>query len=394
MNKSLLMSWAPRALIAGCGLVWVAFDSVAVATPGTAAVSQQNSGMGVVHSYEMTAEDETLKFSITLPEGWQVSKDTGGFRMFAEPSIKAQPTAQNPVVADPNITVSASRNPMPIDELSVEPYAQQIIAGLQRVVGESANLEIFLRKLVDVSDDRKGLLYYVRYKKGSFDVFNAVLVVSSATHLFRVTLTDYETTFDKNLEAIFPFMASIDVGTSSVVRPSLTETLTPWVGAFLALVVVFLGSRLIMHRLAQSQGGDEIGESDEDTRYSVHPMSQPASMASKADGSEYDASFGKSSAASRFGQGAADYTEVPLSQAIAGSSGVAMSGHASVAPGRSVTDPESEFGELSGAPAKSYARQASSVAHGKSRAASQNAPKSEYDKSGFGFSRGPDDDDL
>jgi hypothetical protein len=346
---------------------------------------------GVSHDYELTTEDEVLKFSITLPADWDVLKDSGGFELFAEPKVKAVPTPANPVVADPNITVTASRNPMPIDEQALEPYAQQIILGLQRTLGDEAGLEVFLKRIVDVGESRQGLLYYLRYKKGSFDVFNAVLVISSASHIFRVTLTDYQTTFDKNLETLFPFMASIDIGPTQLKRPSLSEILTPWIAGFLGLTVCFFLGRLLMRRLASSRFSEDLSESMDEVKYSVHPLTSGRGNQQE----NFDSSFGRSSEASRF-EGGTDLTEVPLSQAVAASSvsahshrGSAFSdvqlSNASAAPGRSVTDPESEFGELSAIPAPS--RTAPKSNRSASRAAKDYPPDSE-----FGFTRSPDDD--
>lgn len=373
-------------------MFWSALVVSALPVPARANVS------GVMHEYELANDEEVLKFTITLPENWDVKKDSGGFEFFAEPKDKIQPTAENPIVADPNVTVTASRNPTPIDELSLEPYAQQMIAGLQKSVGEEAGLEVFLKRVVDVNPARKGLLYYIRYKKGSFDVYNAVLVVSSAKHVFRVTLTDYQTTFDANLEKLYPFMSSIDVGPTQLVRPSLAEILMPWVSGFLALVVVFLGSRAVMQRLASSRLRDDLGESFDESRYSTHGFGRGAARESER---EYDSAFRESSEASRL-ESSATMTEVPLSQAIAAhsrntgsSGGRSLAGrsahsqflnHTATSGVRSVTDPETEVGDFSGAPIKSHAGakspKNSSVANGY-------PPNSE-----FGLTRAPDDDEA
>jgi hypothetical protein len=349
---------------------------------------------GSVHEYKK----DDLSFSIMLPEDWEVSQNTAGFDLFAEPKEKKLPTAENPVVADPNITVSASRNPMPIDEQSLEKYSGQIFAGLQSVVGESAGLEVFLKKVVDVNDSRKGLLYYVRYKKGKFDVFNAIMVVSSETHVFRVTLTDYGVSFDANLDKFFPFMSSINIGNTQMIRPSLLEVYIPWIAGFLGLIIVLFVGRMIMHSFAQGRLSRALSESVSEQAYSSYPTSKAVDFKTSEVKSDYDPEFRQSSEMSRF-HGDGDMTEVPLSQAMGSQSRVSES-----MTRRSVSDPESEYGDISAVPSAAGTQhsthqkvQGNNAPSQKSKAsARQSAHGSEGSSPGtsFGFTRAPEDDDA
>jgi hypothetical protein len=388
--RDVIRTWF-RPLVAGLGLSLPLLTSVSFGQAGS------------VHEYKT----DDLSFSMMLPADWEVSQDTAGFDLFAEPKEKKLPTAENPVVADPNITVSASRNPMPIDEQALEKYSGQIFAGLQKVVGENAGLEIFLKKVVDVNDSRKGLLYYVRYKKGKFDVFNAIMVVSSETHVFRVTLTDYGVSFDANLDKYFPFMSSINIGASQIVRPSLLEVAIPWIAGCLGLIIVLFVSRMVMHSLAQGRLSEALSESVSEQAYSSYPQSKPVDFKGSVVDfkgtevkSDYDPEFRESSEMSRF-HGEGDMTEVPLSQAMGSQSRVSDS-----MIRRSVSDPESEYGDPSAVPSAAGAQHSK---HQRSQAKSAPAQKakaparqSEHGSEGsayspgtsFGFTRAPEDDDV
>lgn len=367
--------------------------------------SQAFAQAGSLHEYKKG----DLNFSIMLPVEWEVTENSGGFDLFAEPKVKKLPTAENPIVADPNITVTVSRNPMPIDEQSLQKYASQIVTGLQKVVGESAGLEVFLKKIVDVSDSRKGLLYYVRYKKAKFEVFNAILVVSSETHLFRVALTDYEVSFDANLDKYFAFMSSINIGSTQIIRPTLLESATPWIAGFLGLTILLFVIRMLMHSMAQGKLSAALSESLSEQSYSAHPLSRPVDFKGNEVKSDYDPEFRQSTERSRF-QNEGELTEVPLSQAMGSQSRVSES-----RTRRSVSDPESEFGDLSAipsavAPQHSSQHLTQSAIHRKgqgqgapSQSLTTKAPPSKQSEQGtkgsvpgtsFGFSRSLDDDEV
>lgn len=294
-----------------------------------------------VQGVQLKYQNEGLSFSILVPEDWDAQMDSNGFEVFAEPKEKIKPSDSNPVVADPNLTVTVSRNPMPIDQESLETYAAQMQTGLVKSLGESAGLEVFLKKTVDLPEKRTGLLYYLRYKKGSFDVYNAVLVVSSDTHLFRVTLTDYEVGFDANLEKVFPFMASIDVGPGKVERESLLEVLSPWLAAGVAVFLLAAGLHMIRHRFSQEKLSGSLEESIHEQKTSRVPFMKPVFFKSSQNEEDYDPEFRETSNQSRYNEADGDFSEVPLSAAIGSGSLTPRSGTGSV------TDPETEVSGIS-----------------------------------------------
>lgn len=296
-----------------------------------------------VQGVQLRYQNEGLSFSILVPEDWDAQLDTNGFEVFAEPIEKAKPTDSNPVVADPNLTVTVSRNPMPIDQESLETYAAQMQAGLGKSLGESAGLEVFLKKTVDLPEERTGLLYYLRYKKGSFDVYNAVLVVSSDTHLFRVTLTDYEVGFDANLEMVFPFMASIDIGPGRIERESLLEVLAPWLAVALALFLLAAGLHMLRMRMARENLTGSLEDSILEQKSSRDPVVKSVSFKSTQAEADYDPVFRESSNPSHY-NGEGDFSEVPLSAAMGSGS---FSLGAETGSTGSVTDPETEVSGIS-----------------------------------------------
>ncbi len=304
----------------------------------SSAVAQEGAS-GVVVDYQK----EGLSFSAVFPENWTVEKDVNGFELFAEPTEKKEPTASNPVVADPNLSIATSRNPMPIDEEALEVYENQMKTGLTQAVGEKAGLDIFLKRVVDLTDTRKGLLYYLKYKKGDFDIYNAVLVLSTDTHLFRVTLTDYEVGFDSNLETLFPFMAAIDVGQGHVVRDSLIVVLSPWLAGALAFFVLVFAIHMLRHRVSQGKLSGALDESIQEQSTARVPFWKPIFFRGSEKEEDYDSEFRETSNQSRYGD-QDDFTEVPLSEAMGSGSFPSMS---STGNAGSVTDPETEVSQIS-----------------------------------------------
>ena len=297
---------------------------------------------GVLSEYA----SEGLNFSIVFPEDWDVVQNVSGFEVFAEPKEKAVPTASNPVVADPNIAVAVSKNPMPIDEESLEKYAIQMVLGLQKSLGESAQPEVFLKRMIEIKNQRPALLYYIRYKKGKFEVYNAIVVASTDTHLFRVTLTDYAVSFDANLEKLFPYVSTLDVGAGQAVRPDILSVATPWIGGAIAFLIFMLVLQVVRNRLFQSSISANLAHSSRDEGSSARAHSRAVEFKGHEVDEDYDPEFRQSSESSRF-DGDDQFTEVPLSQAIGSGAAGSHIGYASRHGRGSVADPETEVSGFS-----------------------------------------------
>jgi hypothetical protein len=177
-------------------------------------------------------------FKMQVPTTWKINRDYSGYALFMEPIEKSVPSQENPVVADPNITVSITRNPMPIDKKQLNEYAKEIELKFSETNGTSNDFQIFSKNFVEkLPNGKSALLYYLTYKRNSFDVMSAVLVTSGAKHLVRITLNDYKVSFDKNLESLFPVMASIDVEGNAPSRVEAWQQYLPYGASILACIV-------------------------------------------------------------------------------------------------------------------------------------------------------------
>ena len=186
-------------------------------------------------------------FKMTVPSDWIKQKDYSGYALFMEPKQKNQPTPENPVVGDPNLTVSVTRNPMFIDQESLEEFSKELQEKFTQVNGAS-ELQVFKETLQELPGNRKGLLYYFTYKKNNYDVMSAILVVSNKTAMYKVTLTDYKVGFDKNLEKYFPIMASVVVEGEPLIRESALNRYWPFLAGIAGLMALIFTGRFISHR--------------------------------------------------------------------------------------------------------------------------------------------------
>lgn len=246
----LLAAVSPKVLLAQEGAETTSAPaSQAAASEGEAGAQAASSGLMVV---DWTYEDPDRGFTMQVPSDWTVQKDFAGYNAFLEPTVKAQPTDENPVVADPNISVIVRRDPMPIDQESLESYAKVIESSFTETNGEGSELDIFQKNLFDLPDGKKALLYYMTYKKNGFDVSSAILVMSNDKAMYRVKLTDYKVSFDKNLERLFPVMASVQVPGEAMTRVPFWQPFLPFAAVAGALVVL-VGAAMAMRRRQQKK---------------------------------------------------------------------------------------------------------------------------------------------
>jgi hypothetical protein len=234
-------------LVGGSALVVAAFSalsSVSLAQDAPAESTSVASGApsdSVVNVVDWTYDDPERGFTMQVPADWKVQRDFAGYNAFMEPTIKVQPTAENPVVADPNMSVIVRREPIPIDQRSLEDYAREIVVKFTEANGE-AGLQIFSKNIVDLPGGKKGLLYYLTYQKNGYDVVQAILVMSNAKAMYRVSLTDYKVGFDRNLERYFPVMASLQVEGEPPRRVESWEPFVPFAAAGVGIVAVVGGA--------------------------------------------------------------------------------------------------------------------------------------------------------
>ena len=213
----------------------------------------------------LTAQDYSYQapgkaFQFQIPSDWEQRTDYAGYALFLTPKVHQEATAETPVVADPILTVSVVREPQAIDEEGLEEFGKELSLKLSQA-GGAEGLQLFQKSIVSVNDGRKGLLYYLTFRKGSYDMMSAVLVVSNTAARYRVQLTDFKESFNKNLEKYFSIMSSIAITGDAPVRETPWDTLGPFVlggvGALVALLVLgrWLSSRSRNQDAEHDDGG-------------------------------------------------------------------------------------------------------------------------------------------
>lgn len=178
-------------------------------------------------------------FSLQVPIDWHAKTEHGGYALFIEPIEKKIPTDLHPIVANPNITVAVTTNPMPIDETSLNYFLEEIKTGFKTASGENSTFEIIQKTVYEgLPGGRKGLLYYLSYEANGIPYGQAVLVLSSDKARFRVTLTDLQTFLDSNLERYFPVMASIEISGGVFPRETMFGVMFPYAASALGLLAL------------------------------------------------------------------------------------------------------------------------------------------------------------
>lgn len=224
-----------------CNLAF-SFSSQAENNCGTA------SSGGAVSAIEYEYKDPLKSFKMLVPADWSVQENFGGYALMLEPKVKLVPTADNPLVANPTMTVSVSANPIPIDEVELASFEKEIREKFVQTNGES-DLNIFSKSLMDnLPGGKRGLLYYYSYKKNGLDVVSAMLIMSNKTHRYRVILTDYKVCFSLNLERYFPIMSSLAIDGLPILRTSYLDFSLPILLILALLIGVFTIIRLVQLR--------------------------------------------------------------------------------------------------------------------------------------------------
>ncbi len=280
--------------------------------------------MVVDYEYVDAAKNPEKSFKMQVPSDWNVQKDYSGYSIFMDPKVKLQPSAQNPVVADPNISVIVRNTPQFIDEEQLETYSKEIEKNLKESLG-SASLNLFAKNILnDLPGGKKGLLYYLTYKRGEYDIKTAILVMSNETVMYRVSLTDYQVTFDKNLERYFPVMASIEIKGNPPTRESPYAPMIPWAGGAVGVIVMFgalsafNGAR--QRKLLNEVSGDDgygYASGSADANGSVPPRKASKGKPSKQryePEEDEDSGFASEAPSSAYGSSDSDMSEAPRPQ--------------------------------------------------------------------------------
>ena len=236
--------------------------------------SQQAASLPPLQVIDFEYQNPEKSFKMQVPFDWNLAQNKDGFAVFLEPKEKAVASEIAPVVADPNIKVAVFRSEMPlyIDDKSLEIYSKEILEKMGGAQAQADNplLSVFSKNIVDLSNGKKAMLFYVQDKRGQHEIMLAILVTSSGNNIFRVMFTDYKVGFDKNLERYFPVMTSIDVKGDVPVRPNPLKQIAPYaagVGGFIVLVWFLFFLRKKKYETQWGSDGDsDSDESSNDSR--------------------------------------------------------------------------------------------------------------------------------
>lgn len=260
-----------------------------------------------------------LEFTIQVPPLWLVEAGLAGYAAALKPSAKAQRLKlPGKIVADPKITIAASRKPIKFDAESLEKNASDLEEKFIKANGSRTKFQIFQRNIVnDLPDGNKGLLYYVSYTTDGVEVGQAILITGHEGARFRVTLSDHRMNFDRNLDRYYPFMTSIkfQAAASGEKNSKFAQDFALWgVGVVLSGVVIGLIARNRRNRMSTSSVRRKPA-SREARNHSLTDLNSQVSQlptnVSSAFGHELSGSDAQISEAPN--QSAAPYTEAGLS---------------------------------------------------------------------------------
>lgn len=290
-------------------------------TPCSVAAEGQSAGKSsLAESGQFYQHKEPgLEFSIQVPPLWLVEPGLAGYAAALKPSAKAKRLKlPGKLVADPAITIAASRKPIKFDNESLDKNASDIEEKFIKANGSGTNFQIFQRNIVsDLPLGKKGLLYYISYKTEGVEVGQAILITGNEGARFRVTLSDHRLNFDRNLELYYPFMTSIEFQAKPSVEKNSNFTMdfALWgVGVVLSGVVIGLIARNRRSRSGASsvrrKPASRASRNQSVTELSSQ-VSQFSTNVSSAFGQELSESDTKNSEAPN--ESAAPYTEAGLS---------------------------------------------------------------------------------
>lgn len=222
-------------------------------------------------------------FQMQVPSDWDVKTDFNGYEVFMEPKVKLQPTPENPVVADPNITVKVLNKTVYLDDQGLNDYEKEIYEKFTEANGQGNEFQIFQKNLFEINPQRKAFLFDITFKRNGYEVFQTILVTATEGRMYRLTLTDYKLFFDKNRERYFPILASVAIDGPAPVRVPFYMAYLPWaIGLVVVLVGLFV-ARMIWRRSAESGYASSSGDTD----YSDQPHSTYGGQSYVSGTSEY-----------------------------------------------------------------------------------------------------------
>ena len=205
-------------------------------------------------------------FSIVPPKGWEINAQRPDL------TLLAQPPMQNGVKYQRTLQVASFAGPRYIDAVTAKEFEEKI----PRMFAQSSQLVSDYRVRnqvpVDLSDGRKGLLFYTEFTIDQVNLMQAHILISSLSRHYLLTFTDLAEHFEGDganqyLTEAWDSMVSTKLGS---VTPQRFVGMV-YGGISLAVILV-LGVFLIA--LRRRRAGREFRAYAEQTDFSNHGVTQ------------------------------------------------------------------------------------------------------------------------
>lgn len=225
-------------------------------------------------------------FSIEPPTGWEIHRDIPNL------TLLLQVPKTGDMIYQRNITLRKGNGAYAIDDYSADEFGKQIVERRAHILPGITNYRLRNHDTVDLTDGRKGLLFYAQLELNGIPMMEMHMIVSTAKEHFILTFSDVADHFDtsKNLpylDEAFKTLTSIHTETTSKTRFSFLTTL---LSVFAVGGALFFGVRKISSRgLAGVDDLDGEGDAPENLTGSSFAKSfsdAETSAISKVDGYE------------------------------------------------------------------------------------------------------------
>jgi|GEM_PF-4818950 len=160
------------------------------AAPATSGVSEKVATQVVVSNGQRIEVGEK-GFSITPPEGWEIVHNVGVATVLLQAQKQAGMTYQR------SIQVMAFESPRFIDQTTAKEFEEYLVKKFSEVSAAIEDYRIRNNTDIEMSDGRKGILFYSEFKFDGVAMMQAHVLVSSKTRHYLTTYTDIAEHFEQ-----------------------------------------------------------------------------------------------------------------------------------------------------------------------------------------------------
>ena len=205
-------------------------------------------------------------FSIIPPKGW------GVYTQRTDLTLLAQPPLQNGMKYQRTLQVASFSGPRYIDAVTAKEFEEKI----PRMFAQSSQLVSDYRVRnqvpVDLSDGRKGLLFYTEFTIDSVNLMQAHILISSLNRHYLLTFTDLAEHFEGEGANQYLTEAWDSMVSSKLGSPTPQRFVGMVYGGVSVAVILVLGVFLVA--LRRRRAGREFRAYAEQTDFSNHGVTQ------------------------------------------------------------------------------------------------------------------------